>query len=1322
MPLVDLDDPEELRARWTALAAVAHATGFDRRWYADGDGYHHQDETASVLRMSRLGDGRAVLWGFHTQHSQTAGSDLLAGSPDWIGQPEVRVRQDAGELGFVYGAFNGTWARASYPGDPWEPVGDGFAEIGSWITSDEAAADEMVEWVAEWADYLGGLDELRPAGVALIRTVATSGISAEALAGFFDHFGIDPRSPVQPDLPSGVAAGEDFTAENLAVPATLPDDPDTAEVSVVTDPVTDATGDHSTVDDEESFVVPPGISPFTGQPIADEPPPVAGAPAPAGRGAGAYEPTPVASGPAPASRGARDEDYGVTAKKQGWLRRRKDQGDEGPAPAPAAPGSYLPPNDGPASDPAVPGSYLPPNEGLATHQQPYGRAPQPAPEGPPYRVQPSAYARGQQSAHDRAQQSANDRAQQSGATRGPGYDPRLPSAEPPRVGGGVYEGDDFYNSLFADAPAPTTPVEEQDWETAEQPSWSAEKATSEYNPFTDTSANNPSWTGPGWVNGQWVEDPSALTDDTPTGEPLAPVTDEPPAEDDDAPTAEIAAVLDPPPEEEPQSFTGPSPFAPQSQAPTPNDQQHNQAHTDQSREEQTRAEQAAPEHARAEARAEQAAPEHARAEHAGAEHGRAEQLRVEQLRVEQEQEQEARAEEARREQADQLRAEQQRQELERAAQAREEQERAAQAREEQERADQAREEQMRAERARAEQPRLEQAHAEQARQEQVRAEELRAEQVHAEQASAEKAREAAEVADPADDDQTAEIPAVVDDLGQSAPTEDNATTAYGPEPTTAADDLDDEVEGRERAALRFNVIGADYDEDEIYSERPAAQTTSAPADPIPSTTPAHPTAQSIPTPSPIPGPPPVPGPTPGPYPGPTPGPHPGPFPEPDPFPRPEPIPQPGPSPRPEPSPQPGPEPIPGPGPIPTPEPIPGPGPIPAPEPIPGPIPAPEPIPGPEPGREPSPVPDPEPGPLPGPGPRPVPDPEPEPGPEPEPHPGPEPDPEPGPHPGPEPDPERIPPPEPSPYLKPEPDTGTVPDQPERAPEYARYTETKADPRAEPESETGPVPDQPQRAPEYAQYEEPEYAQYTETEADPRLETGADAASDRPERGSEDARYAAGDPEDEAPTGSFPVLVGDDEPTGVMAAVRFEDEVDAGRMSIPGLGLVEADEPRVMADAGSVEEAMRAEIERPRPRPGESEAMRALHAWCRARTAIVPSGFTIQVQVLDPEAPSYRFDLEPPDVDDPELHADKLSGLLGDLWLTESQGDLGGWLFARIDAAGRTLRIDRWYDQVPDWWDNPIEPRLDVMSLVRRLYDRGPQYQPSYLEKLYTSAT
>ncbi|MEU4601370.1 hypothetical protein AB0F43_00190, partial [Kribbella sp. NPDC023972] len=551
MPLVDLDDPEELRARWVALAAVAHATGFDRRWYADETGYHHQDETASFLRMARLDGGRAVLFGFHTQHSRTAGADLLAGSPDWIGQPEVRRLISSGELGFVYGAFNGTWARASYPGDPWQPLDDGFAPIGQWITSDEEAAGEMIEWVAEWCDYLGGLDELLPFGVQLIRTAGQSGITAEALGEFFDRFGIDPRSPVQPDLPAGVAAAADF---NLAIGEQLADDPDTAEVSVVEDLVI---GAPEGPEDEESYVVPPGISPFTGQPIDES---VTVAPEPH------YEQTPYRP-----ARPVQDE-YGVVEKKQGWLRRRKqDDGSAPPAPSSAA-GASAPvgfQGGGPA-----PGTYLP--EGEIGVGLPYGS---------------------------------------------------LPSSEPPRVGGGVHDGEDFYASLFADAPAAAAyqqdpPADEQDWETAEQPAWSDRDATSEYNPFADDTAPaqpDREWVGGAWINGEWVENPTiptsnqapttrgpapaatppaaAATLPTPTSatSPSAPASEisvpapaatfpapasdaslpapaatppahaSPPTADDDAPTAEIAAVVEPDPtdeEDEPASFTGPSPFAP----------------------------------------------------------------------------------------------------------------------------------------------------------------------------------------------------------------------------------------------------------------------------------------------------------------------------------------------------------------------------------------------------------------------------------------------------------------------------------------------------------------------------------------------------------------------------------------------------------------------------------------------------------------------------------------------------------------------------------------------------------------------------------------
>ncbi|GAA0618426.1 hypothetical protein GCM10009534_61810 [Kribbella sandramycini] len=226
------------------------------------------------------------------------------------------------------------------------------------------------------------------------------------------------------------------------------------------------------------------------------------------------------------------------------------------------------------------------------------------------------------------------------------------------------------------------------------------------------------------------------------------------------------------------------------------------------------------------------------------------------------------------------------------------------------------------------------------------------------------------------------------------------------------------------------------------------------------------------------------------------------------------------------------------------------------------------------------------------------------------------------------------------------------------------------------------------------------------------------ARDEVAAGSQHAEFAA--PPELGPVDEAPAATARPELPADSTALGHAPVATAGGMSIPGLGVM-AEAPGVELVPGSLEEAMRAEVERPRPRPGESAAFAALHKWCRARTKVVPSGFTIQVQVLDPGAPSYRFDLEPPEIDDPEFAADKLSGLLGDLWLTEAQGEQGGWLFARIDTAGRTLRIDRWYDQVPDWWDNPVEPRLDVHGLVRRLNARDQQWQPSYLGKLYTTA-
>ncbi len=238
MPLVDLDDPAELRARWAALAAVAHASGRDRIWWADRQGWHHEDARGNDLRLVPMPDSRAVVFGYHYDDSRTAAdgglSELLTGAPDWIGQPEVRHRLATGQLGFVYGHFSGTWARASYPGDPWQPLDDGFQSIAYWLVSDEETEYELAEQMLMWAGPDLNANELKFGAMGLIRAAAGAGIGADDLRDFFALLGPsvgrlrpDGRPP---DLRAGLAAAAAFggpvttsRAEVAAEPAAVPD-------------------------------------------------------------------------------------------------------------------------------------------------------------------------------------------------------------------------------------------------------------------------------------------------------------------------------------------------------------------------------------------------------------------------------------------------------------------------------------------------------------------------------------------------------------------------------------------------------------------------------------------------------------------------------------------------------------------------------------------------------------------------------------------------------------------------------------------------------------------------------------------------------------------------------------------------------------------------------------------------------------------------------------------------------------------------------------------------------------------------------------------
>ncbi|MFC5268405.1 hypothetical protein ACFPJ1_40400 [Kribbella qitaiheensis] len=1375
MPLVDLDDPEELRARWCALAAVAHATGFDRRWYADENGWYHQDETGSDLRMVRLEGGRAVLFGFHTQHSRTADADLLAGSPDWIGQPEVKRRIAAGQLGFVYGSFNGTWARASYPGDPWQPLDDGFLPIAEWVTSDEEAAREMIEWAAEWADYLGGLDELLPIGVRLIRAAGSTGLTPHALQELFDRLGIGPRSPQKPDLRAALVAAQQFTgnaadpvvgaAGQAAAPAAAAPPVASAPVEQPAAPEAQAeprfepsegryepavppyeadagryepdaaryeadAGLYEADDDEEDeelFVVPPGISPFTGQPIGDDAnlviggaerfapePPLTAEPSFRAESPFApeppYRPEPTYAPPPPPAesqyeaesqygveaQAARGDEYGVTGRKRRFRRKKRDD-DDGEALA---------------------------RLGLVGPEPETPEPPRPQPPAEPPRSQPTPYALS------------------TPATLGP-----LPSSEPPRVGG-EGEGEDFYASLFADAPAAATYTPDvrrdapQDWNAREQPPepdqqvhsepsvWSAaDDATSEFNPFIDDTAATPiveDGTAPSAATDYGlpaaIEDgqPSATPDDdtgvidpVPAAEaehiPDQPdyVSDQP---DYDGPTDAFDVLPDA--EDDQPDFDGPTdafdvlPDADEDQPDFDGPTDAFDVLPDSGDDEQVAASQQASDEQPVQQPTRGQPP--TEREWVGGAWINGEW--VEDV-------------------AAYLAAQQQ-----------------------------------------AEEPPTE-GH--------LLVAPIEVEPSADESSVGEPASSDESVENSTEDEPTAEIAAVLDADSNSSDPEEDEYYASGPSPFAPADgptirdlppngfssitpeDLKPGEYAYELDGQLFHdeILGdADWTADQLADLPPPTTapspgpTPTSPATQDPAAATQDPAAEAIDDPSR----------TNAAYAADAPSAS-------DHLADASSTAQQAAEGQPE-APQADVE-----------EPFnldnlrPMTGynadqlaalsALAAPIQI-GPRPFHEPGRTKQPDQQPPVTPEAA-------------------------------------------VPEAVVPEAVAPREQADGGWGEQSDvevtapleaiqddaadlaaedageaEPDRAQPIARQLDARQpdarqvdasveeaglgseepgsrwqrsalDDTAErqpfrPIEDFAPGADDQPTGEAEAQVEawrqEATAHQALEAEADharavdaeQTREAEADSAwAVAPEEAAEaDANSAwasgpeqqaaghavgpqfgvAGAPDAEVEVEAFP----DQSP----AAERQEELVAppaSSAVEIPGLGIVGGEAAEVEAEPGSIEEAMRAEYERPRPRPKESEALKALREWCRARTKIVPSGFTIQVQVLDPAAPSYRFDLEPPEVDDPQYGVERLSALLGELWLAESQGEQGGWLFARIDAAGRTVRIDRWYDQVPDWWDNPVEPRLDVLGLVRRLNDRGPDWQPSYLEKLYTTA-
>ncbi|WP_329620171.1 hypothetical protein OG357_06180 [Streptomyces sp. NBC_01255] len=132
----DLPAGEALWARWALLASLGATTkeesrpsGYRTGRWIDDEGLHYDDAGCTWWTMSRMGEGRFVLYG----EDEASGVkwheppiDMLAGGPDWLPYDELHDRLKGYELGCVYWYENGSWARAPYPDD----LGDDGLDCG----------------------------------------------------------------------------------------------------------------------------------------------------------------------------------------------------------------------------------------------------------------------------------------------------------------------------------------------------------------------------------------------------------------------------------------------------------------------------------------------------------------------------------------------------------------------------------------------------------------------------------------------------------------------------------------------------------------------------------------------------------------------------------------------------------------------------------------------------------------------------------------------------------------------------------------------------------------------------------------------------------------------------------------------------------------------------------------------------------------------------------------------------------------------------------------------------------------------------------------
>ena len=207
---LNLSSPERLWAESCALAVLTVGTAYFGATVRE-DGVRSDDVGNGWHGMSWVGGGRAILYGYDVDYSETRRHvppiDLLAGGPAWLPWEWLAaMMREAQIIQYVYWWDGSTWARTAYP--------DGLEDGGAG----GSGRDDQVEdaFLRRGDDS----DEALDAFENLVRAAHTQTVDEAVVQTLVRHldpdeFDVEPTGPFDAETMLAVAERAGLTAGSV---------------------------------------------------------------------------------------------------------------------------------------------------------------------------------------------------------------------------------------------------------------------------------------------------------------------------------------------------------------------------------------------------------------------------------------------------------------------------------------------------------------------------------------------------------------------------------------------------------------------------------------------------------------------------------------------------------------------------------------------------------------------------------------------------------------------------------------------------------------------------------------------------------------------------------------------------------------------------------------------------------------------------------------------------------------------------------------------------------------------------------------------------